>query len=65
VGQQRRFWFDYLQEKKQVLRRDKDVETLQDKKEARAEGGRRFQKEGITEKDLDIAKVVLVRGTKS
>ena len=32
----------------------------------RAEGGRRFQREGpITEKDLDMAMVVLVRGTMS
>jgi len=39
---------------------------LDDKKEARAEGGRRFQREGpITEKDPDMAMVVLVRGTKS
>jgi len=38
---------------------------LDDKNEARAEGGRRFQKEGpITEKDLDMAKGVLVRGIK-
>jgi len=38
---------------------------LGDKKEARAEGGRRFQREGpITENDLDMAMVVLVRGTK-
>jgi len=36
------------------------------KKEARAESGRRFQREGpIAEKDIDIAVVVLVRGTKS
>jgi len=36
--------------KRQDLRRDKDVERLEDKKEA--EGGRRFQREGpITEKD--------------
>jgi len=43
-----------------------DVEKLDDKKEARAEGGRQFQREGpITEKDLDLAMVVLVRGTKS
>ena len=53
-------------EKRQVLRSDKDVERLDDKREARAEGGRRFQREGpITEKDLDMAMVVLVRGTKS
>jgi len=31
---------------------------LDDKKEARAEGGRRFQREGlITEKDLDMVMV--------
>src|SRR6218665_1396216 len=35
-------------------------------REARAEGGRRFQREGpITEKGLDMVVVVLVRGTKS
>ena len=39
VGQQRRFWFDYLQEKRQVLRSDKEVERSDDKKEARADGG--------------------------
>ena len=39
---------------------------MDDKRVARAEGGRRFQREGpITEKDLDMAMVVLVRGTKS
>ena len=39
---------------------------MNDKREARAEGGRRFQREGpITEKDKDMAMVVLVRGTKS
>jgi len=39
---------------------------LDDNKEARAEGGRRLQREGpITEKDLDMTKVVLVRGTKN
>jgi len=39
---------------------------LDDKREARTEGGRRFQREGlITEKDLDMTMVVLVRGTKS
>jgi len=39
---------------------------LDDKREARAEGGRRFQREGPkTEKDLDMAMVVLVQGTKS
>ena len=66
MGKQRRFWFNQLQEKRQVLRSDKDVERLDDKREARAEGGRRFQREGpITEKDLDIAMVVLVRETKS
>src|SRR6218665_494213 len=52
--------------KRQVLRSDMDVERLDDNREARAEGGRRFQREGaITEKDLDMAMVVLVRGTKS
>ena len=50
----------------QVLRSDKDVERLDDKKEAQADCGRRFQREGpATEKDLDLARVVLVRGTKS
>ena len=35
-------------------------QPLGDKKEARAEGGRRFQREGpATEKDLDLATVVL------
>jgi len=39
---------------------------LDDEREARAEGGRRFQREGaITEKDLDMTMVVVVRGTKS
>jgi len=39
---------------------------LDDKKEARADSGRRFQREGpATEKDLDLDIVVLVRGTKS
>ena len=48
------------------MEQDKDVERLDDKREGRAEGGRRFQREGlITEKDLDMAMVVLVRGTKS
>ena len=43
-----------------------DVERLDDRREARADGGRRFQREGaITAKDLDMAMVVLVRGTKS
>ena len=32
VGQQRSFWFDWLQEKRQVLRSDKGVERLDDKK---------------------------------
>jgi len=51
-----------LQEKIQVLRSDKDEVRLDDKTEARAEGGRRFQREGpITEKDLDMSTVVLVR----
>ena len=49
-----------------MLRSDKEVERLDDKNEARADGGRRFQREGpATEKDLDLAIVVLVRGTKS
>jgi len=39
---------------------------LYDKKEAQTEGARGFQREGpATEKDLDLATVVLVRGTKS
>ena len=39
----------------------KDVERLNDKKEARAEGGRRFQREGpITEKDLDMVMMFLI-----
>src|SRR6218665_210039 len=65
MGKQRHFWFDYLQEKRQVLRSDKDVERLDDKREGRAEGGRRFQREGeITAKDLDMAMAALGRGTK-
>ena len=60
------FWFDYLKEKRHVLRGDKEVERLDGKKEARAEGGRQFQRDGpATERDLDLAIVVLVRGTKS
>jgi len=55
MGQHRCFWFDYLQEKRQVLRSYKDVERLDYKKEAQAEGGRRFQREGpATEKDLNL-----------
>jgi len=46
MGKQRRFWFDLLQEKRQILRSDKDVERLDDNREARAEGGRRFQRAG-------------------
>src|SRR6218665_801981 len=66
MGKQRHFWFDYLQEKRQVLRSDTDIERLDDKREGRAEGGRRFQREGpITKKDLDMVMVVLVRVTKS
>ena len=42
MGKQRRFWFDWLQEKRQVLRSDKEVERLNDKRETQAEGGRRF-----------------------
>jgi len=39
-----------------VLRKDKDIERLEDKKEARAERGRRFQREmPVMEKDLDLA----------
>ena len=38
MHKQRHFWFDYLQEKRQMLRSDKDVERLDDKREARAEG---------------------------
>jgi len=51
---------------RQVLRRDNDVESLEYKKEAQAEGGRRFQREGpIMEKDLDIDIVVVwIRVTK-
>src|SRR6218665_1827902 len=60
MGKKRRFWFDLLQEKRQVLRSDKEVERLDDRREARAEGGRRFQREGaIMAKDLDMAMVVL------
>ena len=66
IGKQRHFWYHQLQEKRQVLRSDKDVGRLDDRREARAEGGRRFQREGaITAKDLDMAMVVLVQGTKS
>src|SRR6218665_792838 len=44
--------------KRQVLRSHKDVESLDDRREARAEGGRRFQREGaITAKDLDIRRL--------
>jgi len=39
---------------------------LDDKKEARAEGGRRLQREGLaTKKDLDLAIVVLVLGQRA
>jgi len=56
VGQQRCFWFDKLH----ILRSDKEVKRL-DKKEARADGGRRFQRERpATKRDLDLAIVVLV-----
>ena len=42
------------------------VERLDDKKEARLEGGRLYKREGpATEKDLDLAIVVLVRRTTS
>jgi len=40
--------------KHQVLRRDNDVERLQEKKVAQEVGGRQFQNEGpMTVKDLD------------
>jgi len=39
MGKQMRFWFAYLQEKRQVLRSDKDVDKLDDKKdELKVEG---------------------------
>ena len=39
---------------------------MEDKKEARADGGKRLQREGpATKKDLDLGIVVLVRGTNS
>ena len=39
---------------------------MDDRREAQAEGGRRFQREGArTAKDLDMAMVVLVSGTKA
>src|SRR6218665_3969715 len=48
------------------LRSDKEAERLDDEKEARADGGRRFQRGGpATEKDLDLAIIALVRETKS
>src|SRR6218665_1855775 len=54
------FGSDSLQEKRQVLRSDKDVEILDDKKESRAEGGRRFQMEGPpTEKNIFTVSVIL------
>src|SRR6218665_2394823 len=60
------FWFVYLQEKRHVLRSDKDVERPDDKKEARAEGGRQFQRDGpATERDLDLVIVVVVRGQRA
>ena len=41
--------------KETSLRSGKEVERLDDKKEARADGGRRFQREGpATETDLDL-----------
>src|SRR6218665_2507493 len=55
--------------KRQVLRSDKDVERLDDKREARAGGGRRFhaKRRGNNGKRSRhaMAMVVLVRGTKS
>jgi len=51
---------------RQVLRSDKEVERLDDMKEGWADGGRQFQREGpATKKDLDLAIVVVVRGTES
>ena len=48
--------------KRQVLRSDKEVERLDDKKEAQADGGRRFQREEgpKTKRDLDLAIHVVV-----
>jgi|SRR6218665_469824 len=58
MGKHRRFGIDQLQEKKQALRSDKDVERLDDMKEARPDGGRRLQREGLaTEKDRIIERV--------
>ena len=39
-------WVQLAPEKRQVLRGDKDVERFEDKKEARAEGGRQLQRKG-------------------
>jgi len=56
VRPQRRFWFDQLQEKRQVLRKDNGADRLEYKLEARVEGGRRFQgEESITVKDLHLS----------
>jgi len=38
--------------KREVLRSDKEVERLDDKKETRADGGRRFQREGQQQKRI-------------
>ena len=44
IGKQRRIWFDQLQEKRQVLRSDKDVERLDDRRENVGDGVfRRFE----------------------
>ena len=54
-----------IHKKWQVLSSGKDIARLDDKKEARAEGGRQFQREGpATAKDLDLAIVVWVRRDK-
>jgi len=52
--------------KREVLRSDKEVERLYDKKEALADDGRRLQREGpATEKDLDLALVVNINDLES
>jgi len=51
MGKQRRFGSIRSKKRDLVLRSDKDVERLDVKREGRAEGGRRFQREEvITEK---------------
>src|SRR6218665_1908889 len=55
MGKQRLFWFDQLQEKRHIFISNKDIDRFDDKREARAEGGRRFQRERpATEKDSDL-----------